>query len=380
MIFKPSAKVLRMLTLVACTGTLLARGASALPEGEKDAPSPDPASVAAASPVGDAAGAVNRDDDPSLPGQELVRGITWGTNAHVFPWQLPTGLTDARLSGNGETPPSGPNLDVLAGTPLSPNARTNAHTLTYYGGPVISNVNVIKVNYGTGTYQPYVSGTGTGTMDAFFKGIVGSAYFAWLNNDYHTPTQTIGPGSFGGDYTITPSAANNGSTINDTNIQAELVAQINAGALPPPTANSLYFIYFPKGKKIQQGTSTSCQSGGFCAYHGTIKSASTPGGYVLYAVMPDNSTGSGCDAGCGTSTPFNNWCSVSSHELIEAVTDEAVGVATTYASPLAWYNKTYGEIGDECNGQQGSVTGTDGVVYTVQKEWSNSRKACITNF
>ena len=164
--------------------------------------------------------------------------------------------------------------------------------------------------------------------------------------------------------------------ISDANLQAELVAQINAKALPAPTPNSLYFFYFPKGKKITQGTSSSCVSGGFCAYHGTIKSASTPGGYVYYAVMPDNSTGSGCDTGCGTSTPYNNWTSVSSHELIEAVTDAAVGVATTYASPLAWYNRTYGEIGDICNAQQGTVVGTDGVTYTVQKEWSNSTNTC----
>jgi hypothetical protein len=67
---------------------------------------------------------------------------------------------------------------------------------------------------------------------------------------------------------------------------------------------------------------------------------------------------------------------VSSHELIEAVTDPAVGVAATYASPLSWYNKTYGEIGDLCNAQQGTVLGTDGVNYTVQKEWSNSTLSC----
>jgi hypothetical protein len=281
----------------------------------------------------------------------VVDGVEYGTSAGIQAWRDPS-------------------------APIENHARPGGKTLTYYGGPVISNVNVIKVNYGTGTYQTFVSGTGAGTMSAFFKGIVGSAYFTWLNGDYKTSTQTIGYGSFGGDYTITPSAANNGTTINDTNIQAELVAQINAGALPAPTSNSLYFIYFPKGKKIQQGTSYSCQSGGFCAYHGTVKTTSTSTGYFQYAVMPDNSAGSGCDTGCGSSTPFNNWCSVSSHEMIEAVTDPAVGVATTYASPLAWYNKTYGEIGDICNAQQGSVVGTDGVTYTIQLEWSNSKNAC----
>jgi hypothetical protein len=288
----------------------------------------------------------------SSEGAPIVDGVEFGTNAGIQPWRDPSAA------------------------PPPQDARANAHTLTYFGGPVISAVNVIKVNYGTGTYQAFVSGTGAGTMSAFFKGILGSAYFTWLNSNYKTATQTVGTGTFGGDYSITPSAANNGATIDDTKIQAELVAQINAGHLPAPTANSLYFIYFPKGKKITQGGSPSCAAGGFCAYHGTIKSASTPGGYVYYAVMPDNSTGSGCDSGCGNSTPYNNWCSVSSHELIEAVTDPAVGVATVYASPLAWYNKTYGEIGDICNAQQGSVVGTDGVTYTVQKEWSNSTNTC----
>lgn len=259
---------------------------------------------------------------------------------------------------------------------FAPAAAVASKTLTYYGGPVISNVKVVKVNYGSGTYQPFISGTGSGTMSAFYKAIVGSAHFTWLNGDYKTPTQSIGTGSFGGDYAVTPSSANNGATIDDTNIQKEILAQIAAGKLPAPTANTYYSMHFPKGKKITQGGSPSCASGGFCAYHGTIKSSTAPGGYIFYGVLPDNSSGSGCDTGCGSSTPFNNWTSVASHELIEAVTDAGVGQATTYASPLAWYNKTYGEIGDICNAQQATIKGTDGVNYTVQKEWSNSTKTC----
>ena len=374
MIRKPSSMVVRMVSLVACAGTLVARGASALPEGEADAQQIDRASSAAASLEMETASA--RTDGRIEPVK--LEGIEWGARVHVYPWKAPSGLSNDRLSMDGETSPSGPNLDAFMSGGLETNARANAHTLKYYGGPVIQHVNVIKVNYGSGTYQPYVSGTGAGTMSAFFKGVVGSAYFTWLNNDYKTttPAQTIGTGTFGGDYTITPSAANNGATIDDTKIQAELVAQVNAGHLPAPSANSLYFVYFPKGKKITQGGSPSCAAGGFCAYHGTIKSASTPGGYLYYAVMPDNSTGSGCDSGCGSSTPYNNWTSVSSHELIEAVTDAAVGVATVVGAPLAWYNTTYGEIGDICNAQQATIVGTDGVSYTVQKEWSNSTNTC----
>ena len=91
------------------------------------------------------------------------------------------------------------------------------------------------------------------------------------------------------------------------------------------------------------------------------------------------SSGSGCDSGCGASTPLNNQTSVASHELIEAVTDPAVGLANVYGPPLAWHNKTYGEIGDICNAQQSSII-LNGLAYNMQKEWSNSKGACIIKY
>jgi hypothetical protein len=90
------------------------------------------------------------------------------------------------------------------------------------------------------------------------------------------------------------------------------------------------------------------------------------------------SSGSGCDRGCGNGSAFGNQTSVASHEMIEAVTDAAVGLATTYGPPLAWYDATNGEIGDICNAQQGTVTGGNGTTYTVQKEWSNQSGTCKT--
>ncbi len=264
---------------------------------------------------------------------------------------------------------------ALAGGAISPLASRK--TLSYFGGPVVKNIKVIQVLYGSGTYQSFVQGTGASTMAAFYGGVVGSPYFAWLNGDYGSgsgkTTQVIGNGAFAGQVTITPAASRNGSTITDAQVQAELAAQISAGHLAAPNANTYYAVYFPKGKSISQGGSSSCVSGGFCAYHGTVVGSSAT---WTYGVHPDNSAGSGCDSGCGSSTAFANMSSVASHEMIETVTDPDVGIATTYASPLAWYNKTYGEIGDICNGQQGSVLGTDGVTYTVQTEWSNSKSAC----
>src|SRR5205807_10517755 len=82
---------------------------------------------------------------------------------------------------------------------------------------------------------------------------------------------------------------------------------------------------------------------------------------------------------CGNGTPFGNYCSVASHELVEAVTDAEVGLATITGPPLAWYDNTNGEIGDICNAQQGTITGSDGVSYTVQKEFSNLANDCIVS-
>jgi hypothetical protein len=270
--------------------------------------------------------------------------------------------------------------------PIGFAAPAGAH-LSYFGGPIISNVQVIQVLYGSGSYNSQVAGSTSPTMGNFFGDITGSnSGYISLLQQYNTNIsggtgQVFGFGTFGGLFQIVPSSANNGSTIDDSNIQAELLAQINAGHLPAPVLdslgnpNTLYMIYFPPGKTITQGGSSSCVAGGFCAYHGTT-SSTLNSKHVLYGVMPDMQAGSGCSTGCGSSTVFNNYTSVTSHELTEALTDADVGIATTFAAPLAWYDQTNGEIGDICNGQQGSYV-ANGTTYTIQLEFSNSANNCV---
>ena len=279
-----------------------------------------------------------------------------------------------------------PWRDPLTTGPVGFAAPAGAH-LSYFGGPVISNVQVIQVLYGTGSYNAQVAGTSSPSMGNFFSDLTGTnSGYVNLLTQYNTTisggtNQTIGNGTFAGLFQITPSAGNNGSTIDDSNIQAELLAQINAGHLPAPVldaagnVNTIYMIYFPPGKTITQGGSSSCVAGGFCAYHGTT-SSTLNGKNVLYGVLPDMQAGSGCATGCGTSTTFGNYTSVTSHELTEAITDADVGIATTFAPPLAWYDMNNGEIGDICNGQQGSYT-ANGTTYTIQLEFSNAASNCV---
>lgn len=263
-------------------------------------------------------------------------------------------------------------------------APAGAH-LTYFGGPIISNVQVVQVLYGSGSYNAQVAGSSSPTMGNFFGDITSTGLIS-LMQQYNTNIsggtgQVFGNGTFGGLFQIVPAAGNNGSTITDTQIQSELLAQINGGHLPAPVLdalgnpNTLYMIYFPPGKTISQGGSNSCAAGGFCAYHGTT-SSTLNSKHVLYGVLPDMQAGSGCSTGCGTSSVFGNYTSVTSHELVEAMTDADVGIATTFAAPLAWYDQTNGEIGDICNGQQGSYT-ANGTTYTIQLEFSNSANNCV---
>ncbi|MBS2032720.1 MAG: hypothetical protein JST54_32905 [Deltaproteobacteria bacterium] len=255
--------------------------------------------------------------------------------------------------------PAAGSKSLIHAMPMTNNSKQalgGSAQLTYYGGPVISNVRVYTVVWGSGVN--YMS-----KIDSFYSTITQSAYFDWLS-EYNTPSQTIGRGSFAGE--VDDANPPSGNTIDDSQIQAEVDRLINAGQLPPNSdGNNLYMFYFPPGITITQGGQQSCQA--FCAYHGTY---SRNGQYTYYGVVPD--LGGACAGGCGGGSQDDNTTAVSSHEMIEAVTDAAVGLATGNSSPLAWYDQNNGEIGDICNGQQGQVAG-----FTVQLEWSNSHNACI---
>jgi hypothetical protein len=213
---------------------------------------------------------------------------------------------------------------------VHPNA-TGA--LVYYGGPVLSNVKVFTVFWNNNVaFQSQ--------LNSFYSAVTNSAYFDWLS-EYDTPTQNIGRGSLLGSL-VDPSPPAS-TALTNVDIQTELGKLIDAGKVPAPTADTLYMVHFPPGVSIDLDGSGSCVV--FCAYHNTFVHN---GVNVYYGVMPDQ--GGSCAGGCGPDpSTFNNLTSVSSHELIESVTDAAVGLATVVGPPLAWYDQTNGEIGDIFN-------------------------------
>lgn len=259
-------------------------------------------------------------------------------------------------------------------SPMSNPLAPTAH-LTYYGGPVISNVKVVQVVWGSGTYLPQTVSSTPPDVPSFFAGVLNSPYLDWLA-EYSTSGQTIGRGTFAGRYTITPSAANDGQQIDDSQIQSELAAQIRAGNLlapekaPEGNTITLYALYFRHGQTICHDGACSLQQ--FCAYHSTMNDFSTSQ-QVYYSVEPDL-TGV---AGCGSGDDFQNTTSVQASELLDAITDPEVGLAGSVGPPLGWYDQNNGEIADICAGEDGSILGSDGVAYEVANGWSNQDNKCI---
>lgn len=245
----------------------------------------------------------------------------------------------------------------------TPNAVVqgcNTPKLSYGNGPLIQKVKIYDVFYSPG--NPFED-----MLGAFYTAITQSAYFDWLV-EYNSPDgkYKISRGSYLGKFEDTNPATT--ATIPDTgatgSVQAYLKALIAANKVPKPDNDTIYMIYFPSQVTIKLGTDSSCST--FCAYHSSM---TVNNQLVRYGVMPDVTAGA-CAMGCGPNTGFLNVTDVSSHELIEAVTDPDNGTG--------WYDtvdQNCGEIGDIC----ATNAGETGVVatYTVQKEWSNAANDCI---
>ncbi|KAJ3062495.1 hypothetical protein HDU98_001608 [Podochytrium sp. JEL0797] len=260
-------------------------------------------------------------------------------------------------------------LAVLAATNASPvdlpaDAAIQQTTLPNRGIQFMTNYEVVvqPLWYGNANYQS--------NLNSFYAGVTQSTWFDTLQQ-YNVGRGSARPGLSIAGATLT--------TLDDIkDIHPMLIAMVNAGTIKP-TANTYFPIHFGPGISITEvGGGASCAV--FCAYHSTIDISSLYVGtqYLYYGVIPDQS--GNCASGCGTNPlPVNNLFSVSSHELAEAVTDPAVGVATGYTAPLAWYDTVNAEVGDICNAQQGTTVGGDGATYVIQLQFSNAANACVAS-
>jgi hypothetical protein len=220
--------------------------------------------------------------------------------------------------------------------------------LTYRGGPLLANVEVITLFWGA-AWQKAPAQDLVAPINAFFDFVLTSSLLDQLN-EYNTDAYQIGHGKRIATFTLTQPLLS--QSVTDVKLRDMLQQQISgATTFPQPSRNRLYFNYFPPGVTVVEGGSRSCQA--FCGYHDTID------GKIFYAVMPYPNC-AGCTGGL---TDLDALTSISSHELCEAITDPIPG--------QGWYDDANGEIGDICAWKTKKLGD-----YTVQLEWSNRGNAC----
>ena len=230
----------------------------------------------------------------------------------------------------------------------APVVATSAPQLSYRNGPLLASVEVYTVFWGAAWAG--AEAALAAKLNQFFDFVLTSPLLDQLG-EYSVPGFKIGHGRRTGSVTLATPVP--GASVSDSGVQHLLQHEISGGSvLPPPSPNTLYFVYLPPGVRVVQGGSASCT--GFCGYHSDIS------GQVFYAVMPYP----GC-AGCtGGLALFDALTSTSSHELCEAITDPIPG--------QGWYDDNNGEIGDICAWKTRTL-GT----FTIQLEWSNQSGSCV---
>lgn len=239
-----------------------------------------------------------------------------------------------------------------------------AATMLYYAGPVIGTVKVVSV-----MWSAKVNATIKSKITPFLKAIVNSTYvdqFAQYDtnrkgvNGKQGTNQTITRGTFVGQFVIKPK--NKSKNLQDSDVQAEIEAQIAAGNLPANDTNTLYLTYFPSDITITLDGIVSCRD--FGAYHFATMNSISPNN-IFYGVMPD------CGGG------INEQTVATSHEFAEAVTDAIPTPGSSPAFPQAWNTSNGAEIGDLCEGNNTTLTSAK-KTWVVQEVFTNTTNACAT--
>jgi hypothetical protein len=234
-----------------------------------------------------------------------------------------------------------------------------------YGGPVIPNVEVVDVFWNSSLDHQ-------GELASFFSGVLDSPYVDWLR-EYDTPAQSIGRGTFVTSF-VDDVATTDHTVIHDADIERELSRLLDANLIPANDGvNRLYMVYLPSNTTTKMGDAISCVD--FCAYHYAYRHA---GKNVYYGVIPGVENAQ-CAGGCTLpDDPMGTLTVLSSHELIEAITDPANGLVApgaTLVAPMGWGDTTTGgEIADACQGKFGHVAG-----YLVESGWSNAANGCVSS-
>jgi hypothetical protein len=266
---------------------------------------------------------------------------------------------------------------VLAAPSASADAGAAFCQMGYGGGPVVSGVQVVLVQWGAG-----VDPGAQALLPATYRTLFATPYLDWLSEYYTTGRvdggQSIGRGTFVGAFTVTPTFDGGGpaglGATPDTDIASELVAQIQAGTLPMPAVDSagnartFYVVQMPPGQDVvldDRGQEHACID--FCSFHSTID---VGGLSVPYGIVPDMA--GPCIGACGATTYTDQLTLTHTLVTLAAITDPQEG--------LGWTNNIAnspcgGEVPSGCK-RLGAAGAARVCGLLVADGWSNVQNAC----
>jgi hypothetical protein len=139
---------------------------------------------------------------------------------------------------------------------------------------------------------------------------------------------------------------------------------LSQNLLPPPDANTLYMIHFPRSVQLSGACINYCSFHTFAVWNNNGINTE-----VHYAAIPDPAV---CPNACDISTnEFDSITYLASHELLDAITDPRLD---------AWFDVNGNEIADPCEWTTfppPTFVGVDGQTYAVTPGFSNGDGGCI---
>ncbi len=254
----------------------------------------------------------------------------------------------------------------------APGRATPKHTATtngiyYHGGPVIiGTTNVYYIWYGNWSGA---SGAASQSILLNLASSIGVSRYFNINTTYknaagtHVANAVHYNGSASDNYS-------QGSSLNDSGVQAVVNRAISSGALPKDS-KGVYFVLTSKDVKETSGFCTS-----YCGWHTRTSIGGTD---IKFAFVgdPDQQCPSACEEQTGVSPNgepgADGMANIIAHELDESVSDPDLN---------AWYDKSGEENADKCAWTFGTTkTSANGTLYNVtlgsrqyliQRNWVNA--------
>ncbi len=208
-------------------------------------------------------------------------------------------------------------------------------TVTYHGGPLLTNVGVESLFLGQAWQSNSTYFNQAGTLDGYLQFLTNSSYMDMLTQAGYN----VGRGQWL-DGVIDPASLS--SSVSDGQIQSDLQVFINDGYLQSPDSNRLYVVFVAPNVVVTARGASSAS--GFLGYHDSF--IGTNGAAINYAVIPYPGGSNGADP--NFSNPIDSMTVTTSHELAEAVTDPQPN------GTLGWFDDTWVDPG---TGQAGAEIG-----------------------